>query len=242
MATPRAKRLTIYQSRRHLFAALLFLVVPFVFLFIFSHFAKIAASSLFLDLSASFGRMLIAYAISVVLGWLCAISFYQGKRAMIALPIFDVLQSFPTFAALPMAVFFLGPSNFTVIFFLVIAIIWPIFFSIISSLKLIRHDWQEAAEIAGLSGFDYLRFFILPVTFTGLVTGSIIGLGDGWEALVATEIIVGVKLGLGSFFKLFSQNVSITSFGIIGLLILVFSINRIIWLPLLDRSHRQMEE
>jgi len=57
-----------------------------------------------------------------------------------------------------------GPSSFTVVTFLVLAIIWPIFFSIISSLKLIKHDWQEVVQITGLKGFRYLRQFLLPVT------------------------------------------------------------------------------
>lgn len=218
------------------------LTVPFLFLLVFSRFAGIAAKTLFLDLFTSTGRLIAAYGIAVILGWLCAISFYHGKRAIIALPIFDVLQSFPTFAALPMAIFFWGPSNATIVFFLIITVIWPIFFSVISSLKLIKHDWQEAVDMAGLSGFNYLRLFLLPVTIPGLITGSIIGLGEGWEALVATEFIVSIKPGLGSFFETFPHNVPITAFGILGFLIFIFSINKIVWLPLLEWSHRKMEE
>lgn len=159
-----------------------------------------------------------------------------------ALPIFDVLQSLPTFAALPIAVFFWGKSNFTVIFFLVLAVIWPIFFSVISSLKLVKKDWEEVAEISGLSGFNSIRYFFWPVSVPGLITGSIIGLGDGWEALVATEIIVGIKGGLGNFFQGFSSNLTMTAFGMLGLLTLVFSINKLIWIPLLDWGHNKMEE
>lgn len=242
MPIRRIKRVQIYQSRIHLFLTIFVLAIPFLFLMVFSRFAGIAAKTLFLDLFTSIVRLIAAYLIAVLLGWLFAISFYKGKKAIIALPIFDVLQSFPTFAALPMAVFFWGPSNTTVIFFLIITVIWPIFFSIISSLKLIKHDWQEAVDIAGLSGFNYLRLFLLPVTIPGVITGSIIGLGEGWEALVATEIIVKIKPGLGNFFEIFSHNVPITAFGILGFLIFIFSINKIIWLPLLEWSHRKMEE
>lgn len=237
-----SKRIKIYQSRLHILFTIFILVIPFLFLLVFSQFAGIATKTLFLDLFISVGRLIVAYVMATILGWLFAVSFYKGKRAIIALPIFDVLQSFPTFAALPMAVLFWGPSNTTIIFFLVITVIWPIFFSIISSLKLIKHDWQEAVEIAGLSGFHYLRLFLLPLTVPGLITGSIIGLGEGWEALVATELIVRIKPGLGSFFEIFSHNVPITAFGILGFLIFIFSINKIVWLPLLEWSHRKMEE
>lgn len=242
MAIHETKRVRIYQSKLHVLITLFIVIVPFLFLLAFSRFAHIATETLFRDLFVSVGRLIAAYAIAGIFGWLFAVSFYRGKRAVIALPIFDVLQSFPTFAALPLAVFLWGHSNFVVIFFLIITIIWPIFFSIISSLKLVKRDWQEAAEMTGLSGFNYLRFFLLPMTTHGLITGSIIGLGEGWEALVATEIIVGIKPGLGGFFEIFSHNIPITIFGILGFLLLIFSINKIIWLPLLEWSHRKMEE
>lgn len=242
MAVHQTKRARIYQSRLHVIATLFIVVIPFLFLFAFSRFANIAAETLFSDLFTSAGRLFAAYIVAVMLGWIFAVSFYRGRRALFVLPMFDVLQSFPTFAALPLAALFWGASSSTVIFFLILTIIWPIFFSIISSLKLIKRDWQEAAQIAGLSGFNYLRYFLLPVTIPSLITGSIIGLGEGWEALVATELIAGIKPGLGSFFEIFSRNVPVTAFGILGFLIFIFSINKIVWLPLLEWSHRKMEE
>ncbi len=36
------------------------------------------------------------------------------------------------------------------ILFLIVTIIWPIFFSVISSMKLIQKDWEEVVEIEGL--------------------------------------------------------------------------------------------
>lgn len=75
-----------------------------------------------------------------------------------------------------------------------------------------------------------------------LITGSIIGLGEGWEALVATEIIVESRAGVGEFFTRFVSSSGITMFGILGFLVCIFSINALIWLPLLAWSHRRMEE
>ncbi len=238
----RKNRVKIYQSRVHLFATLLFIIAPFVFLLLFSRISHIATARLFQDTIISLARLCVAYIIAVALAWIFAISFYRGKRSAIALPIFDVLQSFPNFAAVPLAAILFGQTNFVIIFFLVITIIWPIFFSIISSLKLMKHDWEEAIEISGLKGKDYVRYFLWPVSVPGLITGSIIGLGDGWGALVGTEIIVGTNQGLGEFFRSFSNNPTTTLFGILGVLIIVFSINKLVWSPLLDWSHHVMEE
>ncbi|MDB5204203.1 MAG: binding-protein dependent transport system inner rane protein [Candidatus Taylorbacteria bacterium] len=230
------------RSRQHLLALAGILVLPLILLGGFSAFTKMNFIVLINDLGISLARMFWATIISIVLGWLFAVLFYHGRRARIALPIFDVLQSLPTSAALPVAVIYFGASNFVVIVSLIFAIIWPIFFSIISSLKLIRHDWVEAVEVSRIKGFDYLRYFLVPVSIPGLITGTIIGLGDGWEALVATEIIVHVHIGLGNFFSTVSANPTATVLGIVCLLSVIFAINKSIWLPLLERSHKIMEE
>lgn len=236
------KHFKIYKSRWHVVATLFFVFMPFAFLLIFAQASKIGVPELSYDVFVSVARLATAYCIAAFLAWIMAVLFYKGRGVDVALPVFDVLQSFPTFAALPLATLFWGQTNFTVIFFLVITVIWPIFFSILSSLKLIRRDWQEVSEIYGLKGWNYFRYFLWPISVPGLITGSVIGLGEGWEALVATEIIVGVGNGLGNFFESFSRNTLITSLGIFGLLLLIFSINKIIWLPLLDRGHRLMED
>ncbi len=235
-------RIKIYQSKRHVIVTALFIVIPFVFLLLFAQLSNIASAKLAIDVSSSLTRIALAYFVAAFLGWFFAVLFYKGKRAIIALPIFDVLQSFPTFAALPIATMIWGPNNFTIIFFLVLAIIWPVFFSVISSMKLIKREWEEAVEVYQLSKIDYLRKFLLPVSIPGLITGSIVGMGDGWEALIATEIIVGIKTGLGSFFQFFSANTNMTALGILGFLLIIFTINKLIWLPLLNWGHQKMEE
>ena len=232
----------IYRSRMHIMATLFFLALPLAVMLFLPSITGLSALNLARDGTVSMIRMLVAYVIAAALGWVCAILFYRGRRAMIALPVFDVLQSLPTFAILPLAVTFWGKNNLTVITFLILAIIWPVFFSVISSLKLIRRDWEEAAEISGLRGWRYVWYFLLPISFNGLITGSIIGLGDGWEALIATEIIVGLQAGLGQFYQTFSANPTITAVGVLAFLLVIFSINKLIWLPLLDWGHQKFEE
>jgi len=230
------------RTTGHLIGLSIIIFVPLLFLLLFSYVAKISLPSLFENLGISLFRMGTACIISIVLGWLLAVFFYKGKRGDIALPVFDILQSFPISAILPIAVFYLGSSGIVVIMFLVLEIIWPILFSILSSLKLIRRDFIEAVKVSGISGLDYLHFFLIPVTTPGLITGTIIGLGNGWESLVATEIIVHTRLGLGNFFNAFSSNPQVTLLGILAFLAVIFSINKSIWLPLLEWSHNKMEE
>jgi ABC-type nitrate/sulfonate/bicarbonate transport system permease component len=236
------KHFRIYSSPIHLASAFFVVLLPLIFLVFFSQLSHIDLHRLLNDVAISLLRILIAYLIAAVLGWITAVTFYKGRVASVALPIFDILQSFPTFAALPLVVYLWGESQTTIIIFLVLAIIWPIFFSIVSSLKLVRSDWEEVVKISQLSGLEYFKKFLWPATVPGLITGSIIGLGEGWEVLVATEIIVMAKTGLGEFFNVYSHNYPITLLGILGFLLIIFAINNLVWLPLLEYSHRLTEE
>ncbi len=236
------RRLGVYQSPWHLVATFGFLILPVAFLMFFARYAHLASDVLLLDVMASIWRLVLAYCVSAVLAWLLAVSFYRGRRAVVALPFFDVLQSFPIFAILPMASYVWDPSDATVIFVLVLTMLWPIFFTLTSSLRRIKNDWHEAVTIAGLRGWDYVQHFLWPVSIPGLITGSIIGIGEGWEALIATEIILSTKTGLGEFFQTFATDLPVTALGIFGFLLVIFTMNKLLWLPLLEWSHHETEE
>ena len=242
MATPRHLHQVVYPLSSKMIATTLFVAAPVIFFYIFARSTNMATSVLFADIGTSLFRITAAFFIALFLGWVFAVISVQKRVAGVALPVFDVLQSVPSFAALPIAVLYWGATNFTVITFMVLAIIWPILFSVISSLKLVRQEYHEAVQVFGLRGWKKLWYFILPASVPGLITGTIVGLGEAWEAIIATEIIVGTKTGLGSFFSAFSDSPRMTFLGIGGLLLIVFSINKIFLLPLLDKSHSLHEE
>jgi sulfonate transport system permease protein len=232
----------IYRSRVHIGLTIVIVILPFFAFLFLSQIADVTFTRLMGDVSISFIRLAIAYGIAVLLAWAGAMLFYRRAHSLILLPLFDVLQSFPIFAVLPFAVYWWGPSNAIIISFLVLTILWPIFFSLVTSMKLIRRDWEEAVRMTRISGWQYMRHFLIPASRPALITGSMIGLGEAWEAIVATEIIVGTEYGIGHFFKTHAADPALTLLGILGVLMLIFSVNKLIWLPLLDRSRELMEE
>jgi ABC-type nitrate/sulfonate/bicarbonate transport system permease component len=112
----------------------------------------------------------------------------------------------------------------------------------VSALKQVERSRTEAVIVSRIKGFDYVRYYLLPLTAPGIVTGAIIGLGEGWEALIGTEIILNTPHGLGAFFQSFSESSSMTLFGVLIFLTIIYAINKFIWLPLLERSHELVEE
>ncbi len=233
---------SLNRSIRHLVPAFGMILLPLAGLFAFSLVSGIAFGTIISDLGISLWRLGVAFIISTVLAWILVVWLVRGKTESPTLAIFDVLQSLPTFTILPIGVHFFGPTTFTIIFFLSITIIWPIIFSIVSSLKQVERSRMEAVIVSKIRGFDYIRYYLLPLTLPGIVTGAIIGLGDGWEALIATEIILEMKTGLGPFFQGFAGSTNMTLFGVLVFLLVIFTINKFIWLPLLEKSHRLVEE
>jgi ABC-type nitrate/sulfonate/bicarbonate transport system permease component len=230
------------RSRTHLLVGFAILIFPLVALVAFSLVNRISFNIALYDLFISVWRLGIAFIIATIVAWLLVVFLVRGKTEAPSLAVFDVLQSLPTFTILPIAVHYLGESESTIIFFLVITVIWPIIFTIVSSLKQSDRSWGEAVAISRIKGFDYVRLYLFPITAPGIVTGAIIGLGNGWEALIATELLLGTTTGLGPFFQGFSTNSTMTLFGVLIFLSFIYVMNKFIWLPLLDKSHRMIEQ
>jgi ABC-type nitrate/sulfonate/bicarbonate transport system permease component len=233
---------SLNRSWKHLLVGFSIILIPLIGLIAFSFVSGIDFHTILYDLGISALRLFISFVIALVLAWVLVVWLVRGKTSSPTLAAFDVLQSIPTFALLPVAVHIWGPSNLTILFFLVITVIWPIIFSIVSALKQVNKSWNEAVIISRIKGWDYIRFYLLPLTFPGIITGAIIGLGEGWEALIGTEIILNAPHGLGAFFQSFSTSASMTLFGVLIFLAIIYAINKFIWLPLLERSHELVEE
>ncbi len=232
----------LYRNRTHIWIALAVMIVPVIAVLVFTPLSIHDKQLFLISLGFSSIRLLIAYVVSVVLAVLLAFLCATVLSSFL-LPLFDVLQSFPTFAMLPLVVRLLGASETTVTVFLILTIIWPMLFALISAIKLGREDWLEAATVYGARGWRKYLYVLLPISFPGLITGSIVGLGEGWEAVVGGEIIVGLKAhGLGIFFLQGNTSPQLVVFGVLSLLIFIFILNKLIWLPLLERSHKLLSE
>lgn len=228
----------IYRRRFQLSLTLILSLLVFVLLILFARSAQIDLKTLILGLASSTYRVVIAYLISLIVGVLVALVVTKNQFLEdLLLPILDVAQSFPSFAILPIAILWFGATDFTAIFFLVITILWPVLFNVVAGVKNIRGDMAEAAEIFGAKGWKKLVHFLFPALLPAIVTGSIVGWGEAWEAIVGAEII-GITVGIGAFLAQASKagEASVLTVGIGILLFFIFFLNKLIWLPLLKRA------
>lgn len=236
--------LKIIRKRKHVFTISLVITALLLVLILVLGFTTLDAQSFFLGFFASLVRVTVAYLLSVLLAFLISFAVSTNKKVEdISVPILDAMQSFPAFALAPLLIIWLGKTSSVVITILVIEMIWPILFTLLSGQKQVRQDLIEAAKIFGAKGSKYLIFVLFPLMFPYLITGSIVAWGAGWETIIAAEIIVNVA-GVGSYLAQNGQdlNSKVLTIGIVLLLMILFVLNKYIWLPLLNLSTRYQQD
>lgn len=219
-----------------------------IFLFVLAtvvNFSSLNPLTFFEGFGVSLARITIAYAIALILSCTIALLITSNEKVEnLTLPVFDVLQSFPSFALFPLMVASIHSSEVIIISVLTIAIIWPILFTIIGGIKNRREDLEEAATIFGAKGFKRLIHFTFPELSPSIVTGSIVGWGEAWEFIIGAELLVNVNVGIGTYLGQLGNNKEnlLLIFGILVLMILLFVINKLIWLPLLNKTTKYQSE
>jgi len=188
-------------------------------------------------------RLVLAYGIALALGVSIALIIGWSPFSDTLFPVFDILQNIPSFALIPFFIFFFGFTDQMVILFAVSSIIWPILFAVLTSIKGAHKDLGDAATIFGARGLRRIPFYLAPLSFPAMLTGSIVGIAIGWEAVIGAEIIVNIS-GFGAFIKTASVS-GINQAAIAGMLviiIIVFVVNRMVWAPLLAESAKRYAE
>ncbi len=187
-------------------------------------------------------RLAFAYAIAAALGVTIALIVGWSPFADVLFPLFDILQNVPSFALFPLFIYFLGYTNQMIILFAVSSIVWPILFAVLTAIKSAHTDLNDAATIFGARGLRRIRYYLAPLSFPAILTGSIVGIAIGWESVIGAEIISNTS-GFGAFIKnVDASGVSPAAIaGALGILVIVFIINRLVWAPLLSNSKHYAE-
>ncbi len=188
-------------------------------------------------------RIVVAYIIALALGVSLALIVGWSPFIDFFFPFFDILQNLPSFALFPLFIYFLGFTDQMIIFFAVSSIVWPILFAVLTAIKSAHNDLNDAATIFGAMGLKRITYYLAPLSFPAILTGSIVGIAIGWESVIGAEIIANAS-GFGAFIKnADASGISPTAIaGALGILVIVFIINRLVWAPLLAESSRRYAE
>jgi ABC-type nitrate/sulfonate/bicarbonate transport system permease component len=229
------------RSKKHHAIAILIILVPILVLLFAGALTNVPWNILGTSLALSLSRLVVAYFISLVLGAGLALIVGASSFGENLLPVFDVLQNVPSFALIPIFTALMGFSSAMIVAFAATSIIWPIMFYAASAIRGAKQELSDAATIFGATGSKRIFYYLLPLSFPSLVTGSIVGISIGWEAVIGAEIIGNVT-GIGTFLNTAGVNNSrLLTVGLLALLVVVFLISRMVWMPLLKEARHYSE-
>jgi taurine transport system permease protein len=111
-------------------------------------------------------------------------------------PLLLFFQAIGDIAWLPILIVWFGFSLTSVTLVIVYTVAFPLIISIVAGIDAIRENMMRAAESLGAGRRQLLLEVIAPGALPAIATGIRTGLGYGWRALIAAEIIIGTS-GVG---------------------------------------------
>jgi NitT/TauT family transport system permease protein len=136
----------------------------------------------------------IAAGLAIPLGLLVGRS--RGLREFVD-PVIRSLYPIPGIAWIPLAILWFGLGNTAVIFVVVIAEFFPLYFNTEAGARNINPILVDAARCFGARRFTLFRRVILPASIPYIITGMRIALGGAWRMIVAAEMLAS-ETGIGS--------------------------------------------
>ena len=200
---------------------------------------------LFRHLRDSLTREIVAFlwALSAVpLG--IAMGWWKRVEAQVD-PIVEMLRPVPPLAWIPLSILWFGVGDTQNEFIIFLGCFFPILVNTVAGVKGIEPNLVRAARCLGADERQTLWRVVLRAALPQIITGIRVGLGVGWMALVAAEL-VGASSGLGflindarTVLRTDYVIVGMATIGIVGLLIdrVIRGVSRrfLPWAPALSR-------
>jgi len=140
-------------------------------------------------------------------------------------PIMEILRPIPPLAWIPLSILWFGIGDAQNQFIIFLGMFFPILINTIVGVKNVDPNLVRAARSLGAPEYKVLSRIVLKGSLPQIITGVRIGLGVGWMALVAAEL-VGANSGLGflindarSMLRTDTIVVGMLTIGLVGLLI-----------------------
>jgi ABC-type nitrate/sulfonate/bicarbonate transport system permease component len=156
----------------------------------------IGSGELFRHLRDSLKRELVAFlwaTTSIPLG--IAMGWWKRINDQVD-PLIEMLRPVPPLAWIPLSILWFGIGDTQNQFIIFLGIFFPILLNTIAGVRDVEPNLIRAARCLGAGDWDILWRVVLKAALPQIVTGIRVGLGVGWMALVAAEL-VGANSGLG---------------------------------------------
>lgn len=153
--------------------------------------------TLLIAMGTSLRRVLLGYAISLLVGVPLGIALARSKFLDDTLgALVNGLQALPSICWLPLALLWFGLNDRAILFVVVMGAVLAITISVQDGVKNIPPVYLRAATTMGVRPFSFYTEVLLPASLPSLLTGAKLGWSFAWRALMSGELLF-VSLGLG---------------------------------------------
>jgi len=146
---------------------------------------------------SSLGRLLLGYALGALVG--VPLGFAMGMYLPLdqyISPLIEILRPISSIAWLPLGLFIFGVGNALPLFIIFYGSVFPFVINTIGAVHQIDNRLVAAARTLGAKRWLVIFGVIAPAALPLVLVGARIGLGIGWMAVIAAEL-VGAPSGLG---------------------------------------------
>ncbi|WP_404331157.1 ABC transporter permease [Mesobacillus maritimus] len=153
--------------------------------------------TLIYDLVASFKRLAVGLALSLLIGSAIGVLLAKSKTADETIgTVILALQAVPSIVWLPLAIMWFGMNETSVIFVVVLGGTFVMTLNMRSGIKNVHPLYIKAAQTMGSKGWDLFVRVIFPASIPYVVTGARLAWAFCWRALMAGELLsTGPGLG-----------------------------------------------
>jgi NitT/TauT family transport system permease protein/taurine transport system permease protein len=132
-------------------------------------------------------------AIGLPLGFLIGLNRWARKLCS---PLMTFFQAVGDIAWLPLLIVWFGFTLTSMTLVIVYTVVFPLVLNVVAGVDSVPRDLLRAARSQGANRRQILLEVVVPGALPSVATGVRTGLGYGWRALIAAEIIIGAS-GLG---------------------------------------------
>ena len=158
---------------------------------------RIADGSLWGDTSISLLRVLRGFALGAAAGLVLGGTMAASRRLHDYLnPLFLAVSQVPTLGWVPLLILLIGIDEGLKNTLVALSVFIPVTLGTYQGIRDVPHAYREVGAVFTFSSTQMLRTIVLPAAVPAIFTGLREGLSNGWQTLVAVELLASTE-GLG---------------------------------------------
>ena len=152
---------------------------------------------LFTHIFASLYRVLLAVGTAALLGVPLGLAMGWSQKFRAAVdPLLEFIRPIPPLAWIPLSILWFGIGDTQIVYIIFLAAFFPIVLNSLAGARDVDSYLVRAGLSLGAKRGELFRTVVLPAALPQIFTGIRVGLGIGWMALVAGELVAAPS-GLG---------------------------------------------